>query len=35
MTLPSDLLKQVGLAQDDDDQVKINDGKIILGKRSK
>lgn len=35
ITLPIELLKQVGLAQGDDVQVEVNDGKIILRKKEK
>lgn len=34
ITLPSELLKQVGLAQGDDVQLEVKDGKIILRKKS-
>jgi antitoxin MazE len=33
ITLPPELLKQVGLAQGDDVQVEVKDGKIILRKK--
>ena len=33
ITLPPELLKQVGLAQGDDVQVEVQDGKIILRKK--
>ncbi|MGD6968367.1 AbrB/MazE/SpoVT family DNA-binding domain-containing protein [Rossellomorea vietnamensis] len=33
ITLPAELLKQVGLAQGDDVQVEVKDGKIVLRKK--
>ena len=33
ITLPSELLKQVGLAPGDNVQVEVKDGKIVLGKK--
>jgi antitoxin MazE len=33
ITLPSDLLKHVGLAHGDDVQIEVKDGKIILRKK--
>lgn len=33
ITLPAELLKQVGLAQGDDVHVEVKDGKIILRKK--
>ncbi|MDC3418386.1 AbrB/MazE/SpoVT family DNA-binding domain-containing protein [Aquibacillus salsiterrae] len=33
ITLPTELLKQVGLAQGDDVQVEVKDGKIVLRKK--
>jgi|1186.fasta_scaffold259575_2 antitoxin MazE len=33
ITLPPEILKQVGLAQGDDVQVEVKDGKIILRKK--
>lgn len=33
ITLPPEVLKQVGLAQGDDVQVEVKDGKIILRKK--
>jgi antitoxin MazE len=33
ITLPTDLLKQVGLAQGDDVQVEVVEGKIVLRKK--
>lgn len=33
ITLPTELLKQVGLGQGDDVQVKVKDGKIVLWKK--
>lgn len=33
ITLPSEILKQVGLAQGDDVRVEVKDGKIILQKK--
>lgn len=33
ITLPPDLLKQVGLSQGDDVQVEVHDGRIILRKK--
>ncbi|WP_026568776.1 MULTISPECIES: AbrB/MazE/SpoVT family DNA-binding domain-containing protein [Sediminibacillus] len=33
ITLPTELLKQVGLAQGDDIQVEVKDGKIVLRKK--
>jgi putative addiction module antidote len=33
ITLPIELLKQVGLSQGDDDQVEVKDGKIVLRKK--
>jgi antitoxin MazE len=33
ITLPLELLKQVGIAQGDDVQVEVKDGKIILRKK--
>lgn len=33
ITLPSELLKQVGLTQGDDVQVEVKDGKIVLRKK--
>jgi antitoxin MazE len=33
ITLPLELLKQVGLAQGDDVQIEVKDGKIILRKK--
>ncbi|TMU87149.1 AbrB/MazE/SpoVT family DNA-binding domain-containing protein [Bacillus sp. BHET2] len=33
ITLPTDLLKQVGLAQGDDVQVEVIEGKIVLRKK--
>lgn len=35
ITLPHELLKQVGLAHGDDVQVEVKDGKIVLGKKEK
>ncbi|MCP3032296.1 AbrB/MazE/SpoVT family DNA-binding domain-containing protein [Halobacillus sp. A1] len=33
ITLPTELLKQVGLSQGDDVQVEVKDGKIVLRKK--
>ncbi|WP_163970406.1 AbrB/MazE/SpoVT family DNA-binding domain-containing protein [Oceanobacillus halotolerans] len=33
ITLPTELLKQVGLAQGDDVQVEVKEGKIVLRKK--
>lgn len=33
ITIPNELLRQVGLAQGDDVQVEIKDGKIVLRKK--
>lgn len=33
ITIPTELLKQVGLAQGDDVQVEVKDGKILLRKK--
>ncbi len=33
VTIPTELLRQVGLAQGDDVQVEVKDGKIILRKK--
>ena len=33
ITLPPELLKQVGIAQGDDVQIEVKDGKIILRKK--
>jgi antitoxin MazE len=33
ITLPTELLKQVGLAQGDDVQVELKDGRIVLRKK--
>ncbi|TYS17064.1 AbrB/MazE/SpoVT family DNA-binding domain-containing protein [Rossellomorea vietnamensis] len=33
ITLPAELLKQVGLAQGDDVQAEVKDGKIVLRKK--
>ncbi|WP_106495672.1 AbrB/MazE/SpoVT family DNA-binding domain-containing protein [Lentibacillus sp. Marseille-P4043] len=35
ITLPNELLKQVGLAHGDDVQVEVKDGKIVLRKKEK
>lgn len=35
ITLPIELLKQVGLAQGDDVQVEVKDGRIVLRKKEK
>ena len=33
ITIPNELLREVGLAQGDDVQVKVKDGKIVLRKK--
>ncbi|GAE93642.1 hypothetical protein JCM21714_2742 [Gracilibacillus boraciitolerans JCM 21714] len=34
ITIPTELLKQVGLSQGDDVQVEVNDGKIYVEKKN-
>lgn len=35
VTLPNELLRQVGLSQGDDVQIKVKDGKIVLQKKER